>query len=283
MQKLVRALTALVITVVAANVLFWTAVGTDFSPVRERYEAGRIVRLGPVVLLFAHGSWRTYNGIEEHHSTFEDHDEYISKPTTEVVRELRAEGAKWIWGTWCYTGDHNYIRKDMVTGEETPWPKYVSRNKSRGKTLPVWTGLGFYRIGYGEEHYQYNNHRMTFDTITIGRSHYSSDASPAEELSSIIHMEFNNAGLPQIDSITGFAPDTLVYQEQIPESMIPKLFTKGAEKLRDSMYAVQDAYRANFDKRIKAATKVEPIQVWIRGKPIQIWAKVEPIQGYNVR
>lgn len=152
-QTLAKGCLALIVVVILSNILFWVLVGTQFSLVKDEYDYGRIIRVGRMAFVFGHGEWITEKGVEQHYTTAFLHEGVdVKRPTLEVVQELHHEGVTWIWGTWCYSGDHSFIRRDEKSGKETPWPGYVSRNMQPGETLPVWLGLGFVRLSVGSRH-----------------------------------------------------------------------------------------------------------------------------------
>lgn len=134
--------------IILGNVGFWILVSMSFAPVQGEYEEGRIVRLGGVALVFGHGTWNTEDNVYAHWTSVQLNDSTTYNGTTlALVDSLHADGATWVWGTWCHTGEHSYIQKNTITGVATPWPTYVSRNTTAGVTIPVWVGLGFYRLG----------------------------------------------------------------------------------------------------------------------------------------
>jgi hypothetical protein len=148
-----KVLLALALVVIVSNILFWILVGVNFSPVKDEYVFGRIIRVGNAAFVFGHGEWITDEGIKEHYTTaFLRSGVDVKRPTLEVVEGLRREGVRWVWGTWCYSGDHPYVRRDIKSGRQIPWPDYVSRNKKPGETWPVWVGVGFIRISVGSRH-----------------------------------------------------------------------------------------------------------------------------------
>jgi hypothetical protein len=148
-----RVFVALGVTIILSNILFWLLVGFQFSPVKDQYDDGRIVRIGRIALVFGHGEWIKKDSVEEHFTTaYLREGLEIKRPTLEVVEQLRREGSLWIWGTWCYSGDHNFIRRNVYTGNEVEWPSYVSRNENPGETLPLWLGVGFVRLSVGSRH-----------------------------------------------------------------------------------------------------------------------------------
>ncbi len=65
--------------------------------------------------------------------------------TLSFVENLHREGYTKVWGTWCQSGNHDFIYR-LPQGEEIPWPDYVSRNTKPGKTIPVFLGAGFVRV-----------------------------------------------------------------------------------------------------------------------------------------
>lgn len=148
-KVLVRCAVAFTAVVILGNILFWILVGVNFSPVRNEYERGRILRFGPAVLVFGHGDWVEQNSVTYHRTIVRDGDSTLVLSTLTLVKRLHAEGARWIWGTWCYSGDRPFIARDMVAGRELPWPSYVSRNETPGRTWPIWLGFGFYRASIG--------------------------------------------------------------------------------------------------------------------------------------
>lgn len=140
-----------ILLIIVVNLLFWALIGLKVGPIWDEYERGRIVRVGSVAFIFGHGEWEIDSTAVEQHITIASYrGEKIHKPTLDVVNSLYADGVRWIWGTWCYAGDQPYIQRDLITGEEIPWPSYVSRSKGAGVVIPVWLVIGFARFTRGE-------------------------------------------------------------------------------------------------------------------------------------
>ena len=288
-----RILLALAALVLVANVMFWILVGVQFSPVSSRYEGGRIVRLGPVALVFGHGDWGTVDGIESHFTTVADRGNTISEPTIQLVERLHQEGARWIWGTWCYSGDHDYVVKDHITGEEIPWPEYVSRNRHLGMTLPVWVGLGFVRLGLGPAH-QYDEYSsqheylLPTDTAEVDLDLWRSSEAPlsAEDAAAYAAGRvLSNAGFPDPDSVTGVSPKEITwdhvreYQLWIENNSAywaGKITNEEWSRRNKEQNKLEAQNRIAFESRFAAATETVQANAWIRGKVVPVWIRIKP-------
>lgn len=133
------------------NLLFGILLITNFPPAQQLYRNGLIVRVPSLhyAMIFAHGGYIndasggivnvTYHAMNYHGRQYS---------TWQVVNGLRREGYYNIWGSWCGSGDHDYIERIDFPGisYEVSWPSYISRNTKPGPTMPVFVGVGFVRI-----------------------------------------------------------------------------------------------------------------------------------------
>ena len=62
--------------------------------------------------------------------------------TLELINQLHDQGYNQIWGTWCHSGDEDYIIK-YPNGTEIPWPNNVTRKTKPGITIPLFIGYKF--------------------------------------------------------------------------------------------------------------------------------------------
>ena len=134
------------------NLLFGVLLITRFPPAEHLYRNGLIVRIPSLhyAMIFAHGGYisgdRTDNATVTYHAMSYQGERYA---TLRFVQDLRREEYEYIWGSWCGSGDHEYIgRIEWQDGTiaEFPWPSYVSRNTRPGPTMPVYVGIGFVRL-----------------------------------------------------------------------------------------------------------------------------------------
>jgi len=156
----------------------------NIYPFSDLYEQGLIIKAKPYAFVFAHGNYR--ENIEISKQVNETHVEstfYFGKihytgynhssiQTEELITKLENEGYTYIWGTWCYQGDHDYVSQylkqvttyECIGGENNScnilsrisksdwiyhyadWSKSVNRAKKKGKIHPIWWGLGFVRL-----------------------------------------------------------------------------------------------------------------------------------------
>jgi hypothetical protein len=122
------------------------------------YDDGVIFRLRPLhaVFLFVHGRYVTVPAVDAsgrraavtmHVTTLHGRD----WPTDTYLSILHNAGYSYVWGTWCESGNHPYVYREiddatgLITAQED-WPAGVSRNTDPGETLPIFIGLGFYRL-----------------------------------------------------------------------------------------------------------------------------------------
>jgi len=68
-----------------------------------------------------------------------------SVPTLSLIQSLHEQGYKQIWGTWCQSGNTDYIMK-YPNGTEIPWPDNVTRKTKPGNTIPIFIGYKFILI-----------------------------------------------------------------------------------------------------------------------------------------
>lgn len=156
-----------------ANLLFWVLVAARFAPVEDSYVEGRVVWLGRHVMVFGHGYWDKGEGYWQHHTFTRLNDGSLyDGPTLNLIAALRDRGAQTIWGSWCYSGDYPYIRKDLVTGKTTPWPANTSYNRTPGITIPIWLGATFVRLGWPRTAHEQAPNVIDYrppDTLKIAR------------------------------------------------------------------------------------------------------------------
>lgn len=193
MRSVVGVIGHLLLLLTAANLLFWALVAARFAPVQTSYTDGRVIWLGRHVMVFGHGYWERGDGYWQHHTytKLEDGTLYDG-PTLGLIAKLREEGAQSIWGSWCYSGNYPYIRKDLVTGKTTPWPANTSYNRTPGITIPIWLGAAFVRLGWPQSDYGDAPNIIDYqppDTLQISRpslqrfvSTFYSIRSPATDL-----------------------------------------------------------------------------------------------------
>ncbi len=126
------------------NMTMWSLLAFTWSPLADVYNDGLTIKIKPLktVMVFAHGHYGELpDGGFGHMTSYED----IEMPTIYLASELKSEGYNYIWGSWCHSGDYDYIYR-FEDGEEIPWPEWVSRNEKPGKTIPVFVGFGFVRL-----------------------------------------------------------------------------------------------------------------------------------------
>ena len=84
---------------------------------------------------FVHGGYDYDEDLKANtHFTIYKHQKI---PTIDFVEALKFEGYDYVWGTWCGSGDHDYIIM-YDDGEQIMWPDWVSRNEKPGN---IWGWL----------------------------------------------------------------------------------------------------------------------------------------------
>lgn len=288
-----RLAAVLVSIIIVANLGFWFLVGTEFSSLSNLYRDGTVVKVGPTALVFGHGNWNEEKGVIKHYTFTSYKGELVYTPTLDLVSRLHKEGARWVWGTWCFSGDHSYIEKDIVTGKETRWPRYVSRNKTPGETLPIWLGLGFLRLSIGKPDSVGTLKRFLIPSDTLDTDAWTHRFHDIEldrwiELKTQYQLIQLNSINVEIDSVSGIVQDTIVHDfsksdrafmafEKLPSSVSDKIYNQTRERLQ-KIKAEEDE---EFDKTYSSATKLTLVKVWIRQKPFPIWVKIVPIISYG--
>ncbi len=152
MKTIFKILLIYLALVVIGNISFWFLVGLEFEPIGNLYEKGLIIKIKPLgyAMVFAHGSYGNYSdifrddGIIQAHAMFYNGEVYITK---DFLDRLKEEGYDKIWGSWCYTGNHEYMIK-YSNGTEVEWYDWVSRNEKKGRTIPVFTGFNLIRLAW---------------------------------------------------------------------------------------------------------------------------------------
>lgn len=253
---IVGVLKSLALFVAIVNVLFWVLVAAQFAPVNRSYTEGRILWLGRHVLVFGHGYWDRSDGYWQHKTItkLEDGKSYDG-PTLDLIARLHREGARSVWGSWCYSGDFPYIRKDLITGRTTPWPSYASYNRAPGITIPIWLGAAFVRLGWPRSEYDIAPEVIEYrppDTLLIQRP------SLQRFVSTFYSIRGVGAELPNPDSLSWTAP---------PD----RSFSISWKEYRSLPWAEKWELR---EIPVDSTTTEEPrtttLQFWIRGRPFPV-------------
>lgn len=246
--------------VVVVNAGFWSAAFYGSEAARQKYRYGQVVWVGHNALLFGHGFWKLADGYWQHQTLIRLDDGSIYRgPTLELVSDLKRTGADNIWGSWCYTGNYPYIKKDLITGEVNPWPSYVSYNKHPGKTIPIWLGASFLRVGWEDERYLSEPVvPLELDVDTLSLRYVS--RNKLERIWSYFRRQIK--GMPEADSVSWrpLAPDT-VYS--IPRDLYQTLTI---EKRREVRKWEKEASLMN--------ARVGIAHYWIRGRKIPLYVQV---------
>ena len=150
----------LFLAIAIINVFFYISVGTiNFA--QDKYYEGAILKLGSHAWVFAHGS---YEYVCVNQTAIGEEKRYLSKDyiegcdyahitiykgenwvTNGLIYDLKEQGYKHIWVSMCGTGDNECIYQS-ADGTCFEWDKNVSRNEHKGRTIPIFTGLGFVRL-----------------------------------------------------------------------------------------------------------------------------------------
>lgn len=246
--------------VVSMNLLFWGLVQMDVAPVRQLFEKGRVVWVGRHALLFGHGYWQLSDGYWQHQTVIRLRDGTVYRgPTLDLLTSLRRRGASGVWGTWCYSGNYPYIRKDLVTGEEEPWPSYASYNRAPGVTIPIWIGTAFVRLAWPQQRY-------TTEPPSVGPvvadTLYLRQPSMDRIEQAFALMQQRIRGLPRPDSVSWHpvTPDTVYSISRIEYAALPL-----AERRE-----IRDRERAELAEKARTGLAL----YWIRGRAFPVFIRV---------
>lgn len=170
-SKIFSLFVVIILSTILLNVLFYASIKYNiYQPLTDLYMHGLIIKIKPYAFAFVHGSFIKETLIR--HFDYENNTVYYRGSqhitlynrklvsTEDFVLSLYLDGYTHIWGTWCHSGDYNYIsnytvevfnyQDKMVTAYPreyiVPWPSYVSRNTKPGNTIPIFVGIGFVRI-----------------------------------------------------------------------------------------------------------------------------------------
>ena len=241
------------------NLLFWILVAARVSPIEASYVDGRVIWLGRHVMVFGHGYWDQDDGYWQHqtYTRLQDGTLYDG-PTLALISKLREKGARSIWGSWCYSGNYPYIRKDLVTGKTTPWPSNTSYNRNPGITIPIWLGATFVRLGWPRSEYDEAPGVIDYhppDTLQISRP------SLQRFVSTFYSIRTPTGNLPN--------PDSLSWQDATGDaysiSWKEYLSLPWHEK-----WAVRDAEADSMD----AAGRTGLLRFWIRGRSFPVAVRI---------
>ena len=282
-RRFIYILAGFVSLIVIVNLIFWLFVRLQISPIWDEYERGRILRIGSVAFVFGHGTWAETDAVEKHMTTAFYRGENVHKPTLDLVKDLYREGVRWIWGTWCYAGDRPYIERDLVTGEETPWPSYVSRSKSAGVVIPVWLVVGFARFTNGEiskpptllEETMLDTVYIPFHIFDVNRETGESFEARVKEY---IGFELRNKGFHvRPDSVSKVYRDTVVYEGSISVRVLNLPIPWHLSlKERERLLRERRKYWDRYSRGVVRGKKVDWVTIWIRGRAIRVWLSIDP-------
>lgn len=244
----------------AANLCFWGLVMGGVSPVADLYEDGRVVWIGDRAFLFGHGYWDVTNGYWQHQTMVQlpGGNQYDGS-TLELLAMLRRRGAASVWGSWCYSGNYPYIRKDLVSGRRVPWPSFASYNTLPGRTIPIWLGNTFVRLGWPEK--RYDSEPATIRPIEPDTLVFTNPTtSHIEQAFSLVQRRVSN--LPRPDSVSWepVRPDTVFGLSHAALAALPA----------DRRAALQDSILTELKRR----TKTRLAFYWIRGRAFPVYVRV---------
>lgn len=249
--------------ILAVNLLFWGLIAAQIAPVQRLYEKGRIVWVGEKAFLFAHGYWEISDGYWEHQTVVKLAGGRLYRgPTLNLLLQLRRRGATSVWGSWCFTGDYPYIRKDLVSGRQVPWPSYASYNTTPGVTIPIWLGSTFVRLGWPKDRYGEEPPSIgafTPDTLVL----MNPSAHHVEQAFTLVQQRVSNR-LPRPDSVSWYplAPDTV--------------YGLSWSTLR--ALSPDERRRAHAEERaaLKSKSRTGLALFWIRGRAFPMHIRIPP-------
>lgn len=153
MKKLIWTAIIYCSTILIINLSFWLLVGIEFSPVDTLYDDGMVLKIEPFsyAMVFAHGNYKydkiRYNCTDSNKTCINltDHYHFMTLDgekykTKDFVNSLKADGYDHVWGSWCNSGNFDYMIK-YENGTEIEWYDWVSRNEFPGVTTPVFLGF----------------------------------------------------------------------------------------------------------------------------------------------
>lgn len=253
---------SLLLILAGVNVLFWVLVAARFSPIQTSYVEGRTIWLGRHVMVFGHGYWGEEEGYWQHHTYTKLADgSLFDGPTLNLIKRLQGSGAQTIWGSWCYSGNYPYIRKDLVTGKTTPWPSNTSYNRAPGITIPIWVGAAFVRLGWPRSDYEEApgiiNYRPP-DTLAINRP------SLQRFVSTFYRIRSPAGPLPNPDSLSWLDPAGVNYSISWQEYLSLPWHEKWAS-------------RGPRSDSTATGERTGLLQFWIRGRSFPVPVRISDI------
>lgn len=256
-MKISKVFVASIDVVLLINTLFWILVSLNANP---WYREGCIVKIGPLAMVFAHGSWNATPSLVEHMTTLNNE----TRPTLEVVQKLHEEGAEYIWGTWCYPNDYDgVIRIDRVSNSKVYWPSYVSYG-GKGKTIPIWIGPWFIRVndnkmqGVDTTSFDFSK-PLRMSIITPDESYWWY----SEKTVYSIGYEDKAYILNDINNAYGFQPDSI----HLDQNSYPLL-----RITREEAVMIR-----NHEKRQEDKSTLLTGKCWIKGKELEFIGRVLPL------
>lgn len=250
---------SLALILAGGNIVFWLLVAAQFAPVKNSYLEGRTLWLGRHVMVFGHGYWVEEDGYWQHHTSTRLTDgNRFDGPTLALIQKLRSRGAQTIWGSWCYTGDYPYIRKDLITGRTTPWPSNTSYNRAPGLTIPIWVGATFVRLGWPRSDYDEAPGVIVYpppDTLRLNRP------SLQRFVSTFYRIRSPEAPLPNPDSLSWRDPAGESYSISWQEYLALPWHEKWAS-------------RGPRPDTTAAGERTGLLQFWIRGRAFPVPVRI---------
>lgn len=253
-------LATFIFLVLTLNLSFWLLVGFRFLPAEEVYKEGQIFWVGHNALLFGHGYWSQVDGYWQHQTVVRLQDGTVYRgPTLDLITDLRYKGARNVWGSWCYTGNYPYIRKDLITGQITPWPGFVSYNKSPGLTIPIWLGASFVRLSWPKDRYTEEPEVLRYfepDTLDLVRP------TPNKVKKALDIMYHRRRRLPEADSIS--------WQPVVPDT----LYSVTVDEYWTLSKRDRRVLRELESKEAKRNAAIGVAQYWVRGQNFPLYIRV---------
>lgn len=246
--------------IVTINLCFWGLVQIPFAPIQELFTQGRMVSVGGRAFLFGHGYWTIADGYWQHQTVIRLPDGTLYRGSTlDLLATLQQRGTSRIWGSWCYTGNYPYIRKDLITGETEPWPSYASHNTAPGLTIPIWVGPTFVRLGWPVN--RYTSEPAAFKPVALDTLSLRYPSVRRVEMGfPLIQRRYR--GLP--------GPDSVSWQPIEPDT----LYSLTRSEYRKLSLAERRAVREQEREELAIKARTGLALYWIRGRAFPIFIHV---------
>lgn len=147
LKKILRIIIIYLIFTLSINIIVFSAILLEIEPINDFYKNGKIVTFPKFkyAMVFAHGSESLVKNNDSLYIAHLTHMNGKIYTTKFVMDTLKSKGYTKVWTDMCETGNSDYML-EYANGSKVEWYDWISRNRKRGYTLPVFNGFWITRI-----------------------------------------------------------------------------------------------------------------------------------------